>query len=148
MGWDDYEWLLGKIERRIHQGKVKFMPWRCMGEWKYSPTIVVLGTSWSWEVSFPPRPHSPRGNRPRYPLDRRLGGPQSWSGRYGRERGETPWPSSNLAYYPSIRFRDIAVRRASLGNSAEIQTKYSLIQVYSVTCTNLFGGKPSERSLN
>jgi hypothetical protein len=29
---------------------------------------------------------SPQGNSPRYPLDRRLGGPQSLSGRGGEER--------------------------------------------------------------
>jgi hypothetical protein len=28
----------------------------------------------------------PRGNRARFPLDRRLGGPQSWSRRCGEEK--------------------------------------------------------------
>jgi hypothetical protein len=35
----------------------------------------------------------PRGKRPRYPLDRRLGGPQSWCGRCGEEK--TPCRESN-----------------------------------------------------
>jgi hypothetical protein len=37
-------------------------------------------------VNFTPRPHYPRGKSPRYPLDRRLGGPQSRSGRFGEEK--------------------------------------------------------------
>jgi len=37
-------------------------------------------------VSFTPRPLYPRGKSLRYPLDRRLGGPQSRSGRGGEEK--------------------------------------------------------------
>jgi hypothetical protein len=37
-------------------------------------------------VSFTPRPLYPRGKTPRYPLDRKLGGPQSLSGRFGEEK--------------------------------------------------------------
>jgi hypothetical protein len=37
-------------------------------------------------VSVMPRPLYPRGKRPRYPLDRKLGGPQSRSGRSGEEK--------------------------------------------------------------
>jgi hypothetical protein len=36
--------------------------------------------------NFTPRPLYHRGKRPRYPLDRRLGGPQSRSGRFGEEK--------------------------------------------------------------
>jgi hypothetical protein len=48
----------------------------------YSSTILDLGTS---VVSFTPRPLYPRVNRPRCPFDRRLGEPQSQSGRYGED---------------------------------------------------------------
>jgi hypothetical protein len=47
------------------------------------PHFLDLGTSWRWMVSFTPLPLYPRGKSPRYPLDRRLGGPQSrcwWRG--------------------------------------------------------------------
>jgi hypothetical protein len=37
-------------------------------------------------VSFTPLPLYPRGKNPRYLLDRRLGGPQSRSGRHGEEK--------------------------------------------------------------
>jgi hypothetical protein len=40
-------------------------------------SFLDVGTSWRRVVSFTP------GKSPRYPLDRRLGGPQIRSGRYG-----------------------------------------------------------------
>jgi hypothetical protein len=48
--------------------------------------ILDLGTRWRWVVSFTPRPLYPQGKSPRYPLDRRLGEPQSRSGRGGEEK--------------------------------------------------------------
>jgi hypothetical protein len=41
-------------------------------------------------VSFAPWPLYPEGNRPWYPLDRRLGGAQSRSGRGGEEKNSQP----------------------------------------------------------
>jgi hypothetical protein len=56
-------------------------------------------------VSFASLPLYPRGKSPRYPLDRRLGGPHSRSGRFGEEkildptgiRTPTPRSSSTVA---------------------------------------------------
>jgi hypothetical protein len=45
------------------------------------PHILDLSTRWRWVVSF-----MPQGKSPQYPLDRRLGGPQSCSGRGGEEK--------------------------------------------------------------
>jgi hypothetical protein len=50
------------------------------------PHFLDLGTSWVLVVSFTPWPLYPRGKDPRYPLDRKLGGPQSRSGRCGAEK--------------------------------------------------------------
>jgi hypothetical protein len=47
------------------------------------PNFLDLGTSWRWVVSFTLRSLYPMGKSPRYPLNRRLGGPQSRSGRHG-----------------------------------------------------------------
>jgi hypothetical protein len=44
--------------------------------------FLDLGTSWRRVVRIMPRPFYRRGKRPQYPLDRRLGGPQSRSGRH------------------------------------------------------------------
>jgi hypothetical protein len=42
--------------------------------------------------SFTPRPLYPHGKSPWYPLDRRLHGPQSQSGRGGEEKNSQPLP--------------------------------------------------------
>jgi hypothetical protein len=52
-----------------------------MWEWIF----LDLGTSCRWVVSFSLQPLYSRGKKPRYRLDRRLGGPQSRSGRGGEE---------------------------------------------------------------
>jgi hypothetical protein len=62
------------------------MPWRHRGKWRYSSNILDLGTRLRWVVSFTPRPHYPRGKSLRYPLDRRLGGGGSRSGRCGLDK--------------------------------------------------------------
>jgi hypothetical protein len=49
------------------------------------PYFIDLSTSWRWVVSFTSRPLYPQGDRPWYRLDRRLSGPQSWSGQRGEE---------------------------------------------------------------
>jgi hypothetical protein len=43
-------------------------------------------------VSFTPRSLYPRGKRPWYPLDKRLGGPRSQSGRGGEEKSSHHYP--------------------------------------------------------
>jgi hypothetical protein len=37
------------------------MPWIRMGEWRYSFTILDIGTRWGWVVNFTPRPLYLRG---------------------------------------------------------------------------------------
>jgi hypothetical protein len=66
------------------------------------PRFLELGTSWSWVVSFTPRPLYHRGKRPRYALDRRLDETQSQSRRLEKvkilaatgTRIRTPWSFS------------------------------------------------------
>jgi hypothetical protein len=69
------------------------------------PHFLVLGTNWRWVGSFM--------LRGKWPLDRRLGRPQSWSGRYGGEKildsteARTPTAFSQSLYqvhYPSSNF--------------------------------------------
>jgi hypothetical protein len=60
-------------------------------EWRYSSThILGLGTRRRWVVIFMSRPLYSQRKSPWYPLDRRLGGPQS---RWWREK--FPAPSGN-----------------------------------------------------
>jgi hypothetical protein len=65
------------------------MPCKHMGEWKYSSTFLDLGTRWRWVVSYTPLPLYPR-----YPLDRRLDGPQSPSGCCGERKILHCWESN------------------------------------------------------
>jgi hypothetical protein len=55
-----------------------------------APRILDLGTRWRWVVSFMPRPLYPQGKSPWYPLDRRLGGPQSRYEHGGEEKNSQP----------------------------------------------------------
>jgi hypothetical protein len=78
------------------------------------PRFLDLGTSCRWVVSFTPWTLYPQGNFPRYPLDRRLGGPQYRSGKRGEEKifdrteTRTPTPRSSSSYrlrYPGSQIR-------------------------------------------
>jgi hypothetical protein len=66
-----------------------------MGEWRNSSTILDLGNGWRWVVSFMPLLLYLHGKSPQYPLDRRLGRPQSQSGHCGGERKSCPCLDSN-----------------------------------------------------
>jgi hypothetical protein len=51
----------------------------CRGGRVSAPVILNLGTRYRWVVNFTPQPLFTR-KEPQYPLKRRLGGPQNWSG--------------------------------------------------------------------
>jgi hypothetical protein len=57
-----------------------------------APWILDLGTRWRRVVSFTTQPLYSQGKSPWYPLDRRLGGPQSRSGCCGEEKNSQPPP--------------------------------------------------------
>jgi hypothetical protein len=59
----------------------RYTPWRRLGERRHSSySFSTSALDAGWVVSITPRPRFyPRGKDPRYPLDRRLGGPQSRS---------------------------------------------------------------------
>jgi hypothetical protein len=73
-------------------------------EWRYSSTILDLGSRWKLVVSFTSRPLYSRGNSYGYPLDRRLGGSQSWSGRYEEEKNLALTGNRNPAFQHVARF--------------------------------------------
>jgi hypothetical protein len=68
-----------------------------------APRILCLGTIWKWVVSFTPRPLYSHGKSPWYPLDRRLGGPQSSSWRGGEEKNSQPPRHESNPRTPIIR---------------------------------------------
>jgi hypothetical protein len=66
-------------------------------------------------VSFTPFPLNSRGKSPRYPLDRRLGGPQSRSGRSGEE--EIPGGGGEAVRSESIRVRVYGILNVSVNTT-------------------------------
>jgi hypothetical protein len=87
-----------------------------LGSGGIAPHIHDLGTRWRWVVSFTPLPLYPQGNSPWYPLERRLGGPQSRSRRGGEEKNSqllsgleppnTAWkvPYLNLGFFSVLNY--------------------------------------------
>jgi hypothetical protein len=61
-----------------------------------NPRILDLDTRRAWVISFTPRQLYPQGKRPWYQSDRRLGGPQSRSGRGGEEKNSQALPGLEL----------------------------------------------------
>jgi len=55
-----------------------------------APVILNIRTKWRWVVNFMPCCFTSR-KTPIYPLNRRLGGPQSWSGCFWEEKFLLPW---------------------------------------------------------
>jgi hypothetical protein len=92
--------ILGERAPGIHWIRGWVGPWPVEKRINLSP---LPGTE-PWFLSFTLWPIFPWGKRTRYPLDRRLGGPQSLRGRCGEEKnplpllGMEPWPFSCLAY--------------------------------------------------
>jgi hypothetical protein len=58
----------------------------------YLHAVFDLGIRWRWVVSFTSRPLYSQGKSLWYPLDRRLSGLQSRSGRGGEEKNSQPLP--------------------------------------------------------
>jgi hypothetical protein len=116
-----------------------------MGEWRYSSTILDLGTRWRWVVSFTPRPLYSR-----YSLDGRLGGRQSPSGRYGREkdcresnsgrpaRRYTDWDiaTTNIRGV-TLKSRDLMIAHLIGGRGNKIGKRFlsTLLSVYHSPCS-------------
>jgi hypothetical protein len=90
-----------------------------MGECCIGPHFLDLSKSWRRMVSFTLRPLYPRGKRPRYPFDMRLGGPQSWSGWCGEEKilDPTGTRTDHLVVQPTAScYTDYAIPGSSLAH--------------------------------
>ena len=67
---------------------------RLVGEWNCPPLIINLGISGRWVVMFTRRPLYPR-----YPLDRRLGEPQSLPGHFRGKKNILPLPGIKSRFF-------------------------------------------------
>jgi hypothetical protein len=113
------------------------MPWRRMGEWSCSSVILYVSTRWrcgqlhtpaGWALPSPffvfnffhnkkNLPFYPCGRRHRYPLDRRMGEPQTRFGRCAEDKNLSPsgtrTPAVQLVAISTelSRFLSLIVRR-------------------------------------
>jgi hypothetical protein len=72
-----------------------------MGEWRYNPNILYLGTIWRYDVSELHTPAASLVERAaQHPLDGRLGEPQGWSGWCGKVKNFAPAGNRALATQP------------------------------------------------
>jgi hypothetical protein len=123
-----------------------------------APHILDLGTKWRSVVSFTPRPLYPQRKGPLYPLDRRLGGPQSRSGRGGEEKNpkllpglESPIIQAVAQRYTTQLSRTVAVnilhkqsRTANKGwSSSMVWARGKLLAVKKKFVTKWYTGKKS-----
>jgi hypothetical protein len=83
--WNNHKWLDYSVSKIYSKVKV-----RRVWEWRYSSTILEFGIRWRWVVTFTPRRLYSWENGPRYPFDRRLGGPQSRAGHCWRVKPLAP----------------------------------------------------------
>jgi hypothetical protein len=107
-----YSYVKGKVNLSLCLTNSALRHEGVWGSGYIDPYFLDLGTSWRWVVSFTPRPLYPRGKSPRYPLDRRLGGPESvWT----TWRRENSWPNRDSNSYSSVvqpvasRYTDYAI---------------------------------------
>jgi hypothetical protein len=59
--WRD-QWSSNRVNHKVVSllNYLSTMPWKHMGEWRYSSTFLDLDTRWRWVVSFRPLPLYPR----------------------------------------------------------------------------------------
>jgi hypothetical protein len=67
------------------------VPWRHMGEWRYSSTILDLGVRWRWMVSSTPRPLFPGKSPPG----------THWIGGWLRPTGSLDAMGKSKKFYPA-----------------------------------------------
>jgi hypothetical protein len=81
-------------ETMFYTVKIKlYLSKPCRGSRGAAPLILIHGARW-WVFNLMPRPLYPRKEQ-RHPLNRRLGGPQSRSGRFVEEKVCCPYRDAN-----------------------------------------------------
>jgi hypothetical protein len=95
-----------------------------MREWRYSSTHSITSTidGGAWSAS-------PPGNESWYPLDRRQGGPQSWSG-HGVEENNSQPPTGI-----EPRSIDRPTRSQSLHRLSYPDSSYALVHIFNCECS-------------
>jgi predicted DCC family thiol-disulfide oxidoreductase YuxK len=109
--------------------------------------ILNLATRWGWMVNFMPWPLYLWGKTPWYPLNRRLGVPQSWRGCFGEEEkapspagnGNTDPPADMLVLYWLQAVYEVRRESSTPGNPGILCYKNSALILMMNTGTELKG---------
>jgi hypothetical protein len=98
------------------------------GGWNYSSTHSLSSALDGGVVSFMPRPLYPHGKSPWCPLDRRLGGLQSRSGRGGEEKNSRPLRDSNpQTSSPQLSAISLSYPRILLGKLTCVNPNFTFV---------------------
>jgi hypothetical protein len=98
-----------------------------------APRILDLGTKWRRVVRFVTRLLYPQG-RPWYPLDRRLGGPQSRSGRGGEEKNSQPLPGLEVPIKQPVAQCYTAELSRFLKGSSHVPQQLKVVEALCSCC--------------
>jgi hypothetical protein len=125
----------------MHKGKARHED--VWGSGCIDPRFLDFVTSWRWVVSVTPLPLYPGRKSPWYPLDKRLGGLQSRSGRRGEEKILDPTgtrtPDPSIAQPVASRYTYCAIptsRNAYLVRNIWRVSFFSINCVITIKCVS------------
>jgi hypothetical protein len=99
------------------------------GIWRYTSTILDLGTSWRWVVSFTPRPLYTRGKCTQYPWIGAWVGPRA--GLDAVEQRKISWPRPSSPYPVTIPTELSRRNETETNNKQERCCRHKILQMCS-----------------
>jgi hypothetical protein len=132
MWWREiYMTPLSRIKAVIQSIASSFTDWAFITLSKDSKVKAKHYTmkTWGWVVSFMPWLIYPQGKDPQYPLDRRMGVPQSWSGRDMEKKNVYPCRELNVCYPAHIVTTVYWLRYPSCSQKILYRWNYCIINI-------------------
>jgi hypothetical protein len=127
----------GKVVPALNQ--LRITPWRRKGEWRYSSTILYLGSRWRWVVIFMPQTLYPQGECPGIHC---IGGRVGPTAGLNEERKKTivfadnRTPDSSVAEPVACRYTDLTISKAvSIECLHKLKHKNKVV-LFSITSWN------------
>jgi len=115
-----YDRLVQKIKFSVCTSR------KLMGRVDYLHSFLTLAL-WNWVVSFTRQTLHSRENDPQYPLNKRLGGPQSQSGLFEEKKNASLVPGF-LRYFADLDHSLVTVQIALCTLRSSISREYGMIR--------------------